>query len=188
MAARHAAAAVILAALTLSASAPAQAQSAQPPGGGTIGTPGNIIIPPELLPDLAFGGTSFAAQCTANRTLRIDIHTIVKNKAAKATADLSKIPWQIAIEANWFVVNPAQLENPNAKTVKPQLGGPKTLGPGAEWKAQLVISGVPAYRKDVKGQGLYNLTVDIDPMKGVLESNETNNHLTGYVLDPCPKQ
>jgi hypothetical protein len=187
MASCHVAALFFFAALIAFAGTPAHADSPpQPPRSGPAVIIPNLVIPTEL-PDLVFGGTSYAASCTANRTLRIEIRPVIKNVSTIATADLSKITWQIVVEAKWFVVNPSQLENPNAKTVMPQQGGPTALAPGAQWKPTLTITGVPAYRKDVAGQGLYNLTVDIDPLQGVKESNEGNNHGTGYVLDPCPK-
>lgn len=188
MAPHHASVLALLLGVSLLCVPPASAQ-ARKPQGPMMETP--PVIPAEFLPDLVVSAKA-TVKCTANGKVAATIIATVKNQSPKGTADMSKIPWQILVEADWaFTGGPGFLEP--GQTVKPQLGGPKTLKPGESWVATLEIVGIPKVdvAKAKKGGHLssqYAFWATVDPLKGVAESNETNNKSASvYLSDPCQK-
>ncbi|MEZ5832055.1 MAG: hypothetical protein R3D05_12830 [Dongiaceae bacterium] len=185
---RHVAICAVLLGFGLASQAPVSAQSTQPPRNTNITNMPNIIIPPDLLPDLVISAASVKATCVDKKTVTADISATVKNMGPKATADLTKVTWQIVIGARWGSTSgPGNLENPNAVVVNPQVGGPKTLPPGGTWTGKLTFVGIPRFKKSFPKQGEYAFGVDADPNNGIGESNEKNNEKLIYALDPCYK-
>lgn len=122
-------------------------------------------------------------------TVTANINATVKNLGPKATVDLTKVTWQIVLAATWWSTSgPGSLENPNATTVTPQVGGPKTLAPGQTWTGKLTITGIPRFKKSIAKQGEYGFAVTADPGNHIAESNEKNNKKLIYAHDPCWKQ
>jgi hypothetical protein len=169
------------------------AQGRQPSGQGSPAMPIRPAPPPDALPDLVVSAKATVV-CAPQGTVTATIVATVKNQGAKAIADLSKIPWQIIVEGHWgFTGGEGFLEKKAGGTVKPQLGGPKTLKPGESWVGTLKILGIPKMdvAKAKAGGHLssqFALWAIVDPLKGVAESNETNNtSATVYFPDPCYK-
>lgn len=188
MAPRLAVVCTILLGLGLACEAPAYGQSAQPPQGGNVTTTPNIIIPPDLLPDLVVSSASVKATCVNKKTVTAEIVATVKNQSPKGTADLTKVAWQIILGAEWWSTSgPINLEPAASQTVKPLVGGPKMLAPGATWTGKLAIAGIPRFKKSIAKQGEYGFQVVADPGKNVGESNEKNNEKLIYAADPCFK-
>jgi hypothetical protein len=166
--------------------APAGAQLGKPPGGGFQGT--QPVVPKEFIPDLVISSVKATATCTDHGTVTAKIVATVKNQSPKGTADLSKVPWNIVVEVtSWTSTTGSGNLEKEAKTVKPQAGGPKTLKPGESWNATLEIAGIPKFKTSIKKQGQYSFLVRADPMSVVGESDEKNNDKPAYVMDPCFK-
>lgn len=159
----------------------AQLRKQGPGQEGPLKAPTQPIGPPELLPDLVVASAVVTMKCQADGTRSATIVATVKNQSAKGTADLSKVPWQIIVEADWGWGS-GGLKPP---TVKPQAGGPKTLKSGESWKATLTIAGIKPPTQQTPGSGpaveSYNIQVIADPLKGVVESNENNNDKVEHV-------
>lgn len=190
MAPHHASVLALLLGVSLLCVPPVFAQARKPQGPMMETQP---VIPPDFLPDLVVSAKA-TVKCTTNGKVAATVIATVKNQSPKGTADMSKIPWQILVEAEWaFTGGPGFLEPGQA--MKPQLGGPKTLKPGETWVATLDIVGIPkvdvakAQRAGHKlGQLRYSFVATVDPLKGVGESNETNNRSAAVFLsDPCLK-
>lgn len=150
-----------------------------------------LAPPPEFLPDLVVSAASVTMQCLPGG-LTATIVATVKNQSPKGTADLSKIPWQIILEADWgFTGGEGFLEKSSVMTVKPQVGGPKTLKPGDSWTGTLTITGIPKVnvaeaKKAGKTASEYVFKVTADPGNGVAETDEKNNVKLIYHKNPCP--
>jgi CARDB len=184
---RHASVSAILMGLCLLGASPVLAQSTVQQVPQRQVEP---IIPPEWKPDLVVTSAKVTTVCTAQGTATAKIVATIKNQSPKGTADLSKAVWQIIVEVtSWWStgVTGVGLENPGKQTVKPQIGGPKTLKPGQSWTGTLTIVGIPKFEKGGTKPGQYGFEVRADPQKAVAESNEANNELLTYAFDPCFK-
>jgi len=152
--------------------------------------PTQPVIPTDWLPDLVITSVKVAATCEANGTVKATINVIVKNQGSKRTADLSKIPWQIILAADWWPTGgPATVEQPAVKPVLPQAGGPMSLQPG-QWVARtLTITGIPKHKPGAAGGDThqFGFKVTADPTKGVAEADEKNNEKSAFAPDPCTK-
>jgi hypothetical protein len=180
MALRHAAALALFAAFVQLAGTPAHAQS------GTITTPPKIITPPAALPDLVIADMKTTPVCNANGTTTANVKVTVANLSPRATADLSKVTWQIVVAASWWAVNPETLlKSPPPAVVEPKAGGPMAFKPGQTWTTTLTVVGIPAMKKNVKTPGMHGIAVRVDPSNGVAESDEMNNHREDLFFDPC---
>ena len=141
------------------------------------------------LPDLVITSASVTPKCGGmGGTWTANIVATVKNNGQVA-ADLSKITWQIVLEADWgFTAG-----NPSAKTVKPQVGGPKELKPGESWTGTLTINGIPKANVSKAKKGghptaQFSFAVKADPSNGVAEANEKNNEKLIYLpMTTCSK-
>lgn len=69
--------------------------------------------------------------------------------------------------------------------MKPLVGGPKTLPPGATWTGKLTILGIPRFKPGIAKQGQYGFALTADPGKAIAEFDEQNNKLLTYGWDPC---
>ena len=186
MARCHASLSSILIGLCLFGGSPVLAQTTDRTGSQTQVEP---AIPPEWKPDLVVASAKATAVCTAQGTVTAKIVAVVKNQSPKGTAYLSNIPMQIVVEVTkwWSTSGPGFLEKSSKPTIKPQLGGPKTLKPGQSWTATLSIAGIPKFKKGGTKPRQYGFVVRVDPVKGVPEANEANNELLTYAFDPCFK-
>ena len=92
----------VLLGLTLLCAVPAAGQAQRPaPGqGGPLAKPGAQLAP-EYLPDLVVTSVKVTMKCAANGRLTADLLATVKNQSPKGTADLSKVTWNILLEATW---------------------------------------------------------------------------------------
>jgi hypothetical protein len=184
----HWAALIVIAAGIALAGAPAHAQSAQSAQSGNVTVIPAITVPKEFIPDLTIASGSVAATCVAKKTVTALVTATVKNVSPKGVADLSKATWQILVEVAWYsTTGPGNLEPP-AGLGKQQLGGPKTLAPGATWPVKLTFTGIPRFKTSYPKQGQYGFAIRADPLKAVAEADETNNGLTVFAMDPCWKQ
>jgi hypothetical protein len=152
--------------------------------------PTQPVIPTEWLPDLVVTSVTVAATCEASGTVKATINAIVKNQSPKGIADLSKIPWQIILAADWWPTGgPATVGQSAVKPVLPQAGGPMSLKPG-QWVARtLTITGIPKHKPGAAGGGThqFGFKVTADPTKGVAEADEKNNEKSAFAPDPCTK-
>lgn len=136
------------------------------------------------LPDLVISYAKVTMKCNTDGTRTATIFAIVKNQSMKATADLSKNPWHIVLEADWWWTKG---DTTHKGTVKPQAGGPKALKLGGIWPATLTITGIKPpdpkkLAKYAKGdKGSYGFQVLADPGNIVAESNEQNNEKLLFV-------
>ena len=183
----RAAAAALLIALTAGADT-AGAKSAQPPqGGGSVGTTPGVVLPSAAYPDLIVQTVSATAQCVGGKSVTATIKATVKNQSKTGTADLNNVPWQIILGATWWSITGNPRLTPKGHTVDPQAGGPKVLAPGQGWSTTLTILGIPTYQKTDNKPWQYGFAVRADPGKKVPETNEANNEVFAYAMDPCPK-
>jgi len=140
-----------------------------------------------LRPDLVISSAVVTPICGGGGTWTANITATVKNQSQVATADLSQIPWHQIMAADWwFTAGPGFLNSTSVKTVKPQIGGPKELKPGATWTGKLVIGGIPLANIDeAKKAGhptsQFGFSVKADPMNGVAEGFENNNEKRVYL-------
>lgn len=159
------------------------AASAQTAGQRGPSQPGQPRI---ALPDLTITSAKVTAKC-GNGTVTADIVATVKNGDFNGLADLSKIPFNIVMDANWgSVLGESSLETaPPVKPVNPKAGGPKQLAHGEIWTTTMTITGIPKFKKGLPKPGQYSFRVTADPMKAVTETDETNNTMLAYASDPC---
>jgi len=183
---RHALVSAILMGLSLLCASPASAQTTlqQVPQ-----TQGQGIIPPEWKPDLRITSMTITTSCVAQQTVTANIAVTIKNESQKATANLAAATWNIIAEANWWPqTSQTILENPQKKTVMPQVGGPKALKPGQTWSTTLTIVGIPKYKKlNNTAPLVYYFEVKVDPSNAVAEANEGNNKWMKTAPDACFK-
>lgn len=180
----------VLLGLSVLCVSPVSAQVKKPsPGQEGPVKPTQPVVPAGWLPDLVVTSVKVAATCEANGTVTATINAIVKNQSQKGTADLSKIPWQIVLAADWWSTSgPETLEQSAVKPVLPQMDGPMSLKPG-QWIARtLTITGIPKHKPGAAGgTHLFGFKVTADPLKGVAEADEKNNEKLAFAPDPCTK-
>ena len=175
----------VLIALLFATSTPSAAGQAAPPGqrGPAKPAPGGPKIP--RLPDLTISSAKVTVTC-GNKTVTANIEATVKNGDTSGLADLSKIPFAIVMDASWGSISGlSSLEETSTKPVNPQLGGPKTMKPGESWSGKMTISSMPRFKPGTAKAGVYVFSVHADPVKGVAETDETNNTKLAYADDPC---
>jgi CARDB len=143
--------------------------------------------PPDLLPDLIITTATVTMKCKPGGFKEATMVATVKNAGSTATADLSAIPWQLIIAADWYPNWSAGNPPTSPPTwVKPLAGGPMSLKPGEEWTATMVMPGLPKLNTQSDNLEIYDFTLDADPLEQVAESNETNNNFWARVaLDNC---
>ena len=179
MALRHAAAFVLSAILIQLAGAAAHAQNAP------ITTPPKIILPPDALPDLVVTKADVSVVCADGHYITATIATTVMNKG-KGTAYLTNI--ENELEASWWAAKGQDfLDGSSKQTIKPLANATKPLKPGESWNTYLVINQIPEYKKNAPKSWEYVFVVDVDLANHMPESNEKNNSMGDYALDPCPK-
>jgi hypothetical protein len=177
MALRHAAA--LVAAFILCASEPALAQNAP-----ITNTP-KIITPPAALPDLAISKFQATPVCMPNGSTTVTIKVTLTN-VGKAKADLSHIPYQMIVSADWWPVTYDILaQKPPQDVIAAQASGPKSLAPGESWPATLTVSGIPAMKKKVNPPGAHGVMTTIDQGNKLSESDEFNNNREYVFYDVC---
>jgi hypothetical protein len=63
------------------------------------------------------------------------------------------------------------------------------LKPGETWTGTMNITGIPRYKPGTASSPgqipQFAFTVTADPVKGVTETDETNNTRNGWAPDPC---
>lgn len=185
MALRHAAALVLVAASIHVAGGQLVGSSAYAQSAPITNAP-NVITPPAALPDMVITDMKTTTVCNANGTTTANVKVTVANLSPRATADLSKVTWQIIVDASWWAVTPELLvTSPPPALVSPKAGGPTAFKPGQSWTATLTIAGIPAMKKNGKQPGMHGIAVRVDPSNGVAESDEMNNHRSDTFFDPC---
>lgn len=136
--------------------------------------------PPNILPDLVITFGTAAVKCEANGSRKAELVATVINQSLTATADLSSIPWQIIVAADWWPIDGWGSLSSSGTWVKPLMGGPMTLKPGEQFTTSLTITGLP-HINPVDDIEKYGFELTADPLKGVIESNEDNNQMLIYV-------
>lgn len=102
----------------------------------------------------------------------------IKNKGP-VLADLSKIPWNIAVEAQaWWTTGGGSQPN---LPIKAQWGGPAVLQPGETAQATLAITNIryPVYasRDSQPQQATLGVKIVVDPTNGVNEGAREGNNV-----------
>jgi hypothetical protein len=182
------AAGFVLAAFILPvAASPARAETAQaaPPGRNVSQvTP---VARLAALPDLAVTLTKVSVTCVQGSYLKAVIFATFRNASSTGTADLSKVPWQVIIKADWNATKgPGHLIEPDKKTIMPTANGPVLWKPGQNVIKTLTIHGIPKYQASAPKEWQYGFAVHVDPQNAIAEADEGNNAGIAYALDPCP--
>jgi hypothetical protein len=179
MASRQAAALAIAAALVL-AGAPALAQS------GSTAPPGGPITL-AALPDLTVTTSEVKVACVGGKSVTAVVTATVRNLGVAGAADFSKIPQQVGVAARWDATFGNNNLDSLLQTANPQLSIAPPIKPGETRSFNLVIAGIPKYKTSATTARQFSFAVTADPKKGIGESNEGNNELIIFAMDPCPK-
>jgi hypothetical protein len=179
MASRHAAALAIAAALVLTgAPALAQSGSTTPPGGP---------ITLAALPDLTVTKATVQISCVGGKSVTAVVTATVRNLGVAGAADFSKIPQQVGVAARWDATSGNNNLESLLQTANPQLSIAPPIKPGETRSFSLVIAGIPKHKATATAAPEYSFAVIADPKKAIGESNEGNNELIVFAMDPCPK-
>lgn len=188
---RQMAAGFVLAASALCATAsPARPETAQPAPHRTvlqIAPSARVLSLSETLRDLAVTLAKVSVTCIGGNYLKAVIVATFRNLSNAKSADLTRVPWQSIIKADW---NPSlgygSLMDPGRKTIKPMASGPVLWRPGQTMMRTLTIHGIPKHHATATAPCRYGFAVRIDPKNPIAESDESNNARIAYAHDPCP--
>ena len=144
--------------------------------------------PPNILPDLVITFGTVTVKCETNGSQKAEFVATVINQSMTGTADLSAIPWQIILAADWWPVDGWGSLSTSGTWVKPLMGGPMTLKPGEQFTTSLTITGLP-HVNPVDNIERYGFELSADPLDGVKEPDEKNNSmlLFEYLDENCVK-
>jgi hypothetical protein len=133
------------------------------------------------LPDLIISSATVTMTCEPDGSRTAKFVATVKNQSSVGTVNLSAIPWQQIIAADWW---PPQykIKDQPLGTVKPMQGGPMMLKPGEEFTTPLTMTGLPSLELTEPGNTeYYGFELTADPLGGVFEADEDNSQKLLYV-------
>ena len=136
------------------------------------------------LPDLAVTAAKVSVTCVGGNYVKAVISATFRNLSARS-ADLSRVPWQIVVKAEWSPsMGSGYLMDPGKETVMPTANGPVLWRPGQKLARTLTIHGIPRYQETAPLPRQYGFAVRVDPKNLIAESDESNNTEVATALDP----
>ncbi len=162
---------------------PARAVTQLAPRPAEAARPGHLV---EQLPDLAVTLAKVSVTCVRGSYVKAVISATLENLSTRS-ADLSKVPWQIIVKADWSPsMGSGQLMDRDKETIMPTANGPILWRPGQHLARTLTIHGIPKYKETAPQPRQYGFAVRVDPKNLIAESDESNNAGMATALDPCP--